>query len=55
MSRVRKCWIPAGLGREDAAAVLDVPRERLEGEGQGEGPGEGRGNAVLSSARHANR
>ncbi|MEM9195015.1 MAG: hypothetical protein AAGF12_37930, partial [Myxococcota bacterium] len=51
--RVRKCWIPADLGREDAAAVLDVPRGRLEGEGRGEGPGEGRGNAVLSGARHA--
>ncbi|MEM9190471.1 MAG: hypothetical protein AAGF12_14895 [Myxococcota bacterium] len=49
MDRVRKCWIPADLGREDAAAVLDVPRGRLEGEG----PGEGRGNAVLSGARHA--
>ncbi|MEM9188448.1 MAG: hypothetical protein AAGF12_04705 [Myxococcota bacterium] len=32
MDHVRKCWIPADLGREDAAAVLDVPRGRLEGE-----------------------
>ncbi|MEM9188125.1 MAG: hypothetical protein AAGF12_03030 [Myxococcota bacterium] len=45
MDRVRKCWIPADLGLEDAAAVLDVPRGRLEGEG--------RGKAVLSGARHA--
>ncbi|MEM9194648.1 MAG: hypothetical protein AAGF12_36050 [Myxococcota bacterium] len=36
--RVRKCWIPADLGREDAAAVLDVPRGRLEGEGGAFGP-----------------
>ncbi|MEM9189251.1 MAG: hypothetical protein AAGF12_08750, partial [Myxococcota bacterium] len=47
--RVRKCWIPADLGREDAAAVLDVPRGRLEGEGRGEGPGK----EVLSGASHA--
>ncbi|MEM9188762.1 MAG: hypothetical protein AAGF12_06275 [Myxococcota bacterium] len=57
MDRVRKCWIPADLGPEDAAAVLDVPRGRLEGEGRGEGPGEGRGegrgNPVHSGARHA--
>ncbi|MEM9193449.1 MAG: hypothetical protein AAGF12_30020, partial [Myxococcota bacterium] len=53
MDRVRKWWIPADLGLENAAAVLDVPRGRLEGEGPGEGPGEGRGNAVLSGARHA--
>ncbi|MEM9192255.1 MAG: hypothetical protein AAGF12_23985 [Myxococcota bacterium] len=44
MDRVRKCWIPADLGREDAAAVLDVPRGLEE---------EGRGNAGLSGARHA--
>ncbi|MEM9192923.1 MAG: hypothetical protein AAGF12_27355 [Myxococcota bacterium] len=43
--RVRKCWIPADLGLADAAAVLDVPRARLEGEG--------RGKAVLSGASHA--
>ncbi|MEM9191052.1 MAG: hypothetical protein AAGF12_17845 [Myxococcota bacterium] len=41
MDRVRKCWIPADL----AAAVLDVPRGRMEGEG--------RGKAVLSGASHA--
>ncbi|MEM9188977.1 MAG: hypothetical protein AAGF12_07360 [Myxococcota bacterium] len=41
MDRVRKCWIPADLGREDTAAVLDVPRGRLEGEGRGRRPGEG--------------
>ncbi|MEM9188834.1 MAG: hypothetical protein AAGF12_06645 [Myxococcota bacterium] len=29
MDRVRKCWIPADLGLEDAAAVLDVPRGRM--------------------------
>ncbi|MEM9188857.1 MAG: hypothetical protein AAGF12_06760 [Myxococcota bacterium] len=45
MDRVRKCGIRADPGREDAAAVLDVPRGRLEGEG--------RGKAVLSGARHA--
>ncbi|MEM9195529.1 MAG: hypothetical protein AAGF12_40540 [Myxococcota bacterium] len=42
MDRVRKCWIPVDLGLEDAAAVLDVPRER-----------EGHGKAVLSGASHA--
>ncbi|MEM9190096.1 MAG: hypothetical protein AAGF12_13010 [Myxococcota bacterium] len=52
MDRVRKCWIPADLGLEDAA-VLDVPRGRLEREGRGEGPGEGPGKVVLSGARHA--
>ncbi|MEM9193791.1 MAG: hypothetical protein AAGF12_31740 [Myxococcota bacterium] len=49
MGRVRKCWIPADLGLEDAAAVLDVPRGRLEGEDRGEGPGK----VALSGARHA--
>ncbi|MEM9194477.1 MAG: hypothetical protein AAGF12_35195 [Myxococcota bacterium] len=49
MDRVRKIGIPADLGREDAAAVLDVPRGRLEGEGRGEGPGK----VALSNARHA--
>ncbi|MEM9188683.1 MAG: hypothetical protein AAGF12_05880 [Myxococcota bacterium] len=45
MDRVRRCWIPADLGLEDAAAVLDVPRGRLEGEGPGK--------VGLSGARHA--
>ncbi|MEM9190328.1 MAG: hypothetical protein AAGF12_14180 [Myxococcota bacterium] len=45
MDRVRKWWIPADLGLEDAAAVRDVPRGRMEGEG--------RGRAGLSGARHA--
>ncbi|MEM9195289.1 MAG: hypothetical protein AAGF12_39315 [Myxococcota bacterium] len=45
MDRVRKCRIPADRGLEDAAAVLDVPRGRREGEG--------RGNAGLSGASHA--
>ncbi|MEM9188600.1 MAG: hypothetical protein AAGF12_05465 [Myxococcota bacterium] len=45
MDRVRKCGIPADLGPEDAAAVLDVARGRLEGEG--------RRNALLSGASHA--
>ncbi|MEM9193240.1 MAG: hypothetical protein AAGF12_28960 [Myxococcota bacterium] len=49
MDRVRKGWIPADLGREDAAAVLDVPRGRREGEGRGEVPGK----VALSGARHA--
>ncbi|MEM9187860.1 MAG: hypothetical protein AAGF12_01690 [Myxococcota bacterium] len=49
MDRVRKCWIPADLGLEDATAVLDVPRGRLEGQGRGEGPGK----VVLSGARRA--
>ncbi|MEM9190125.1 MAG: hypothetical protein AAGF12_13155 [Myxococcota bacterium] len=49
MDRVRKRWIPADLGLEDAAGVLDVPRGRMEGEGRGEGPGK----AMLSGARHA--
>ncbi|MEM9187976.1 MAG: hypothetical protein AAGF12_02275 [Myxococcota bacterium] len=49
MDRVRKCWIPADHGREHAAAVLDVPRGRLEGEERGEGQGK----AALSGARHA--
>ncbi|MEM9189152.1 MAG: hypothetical protein AAGF12_08245 [Myxococcota bacterium] len=49
MDPVRKWWIPADLGREHAAAVLDVPRGRLKGEGRGEGPGK----VVLSGASHA--
>ncbi|MEM9193090.1 MAG: hypothetical protein AAGF12_28210 [Myxococcota bacterium] len=49
MDRVRKWWIPADLGLEDATAVLDVPRGRLEREGRGEDPRK----VGLSGARHA--